>query len=78
MRKLKLDTLQVESFITGTGDGRGTVKAHSVISGCQCTYAASCGETAYVDCTYGCQVTVLCSETCPRACGGPETHTCPV
>lgn len=81
MRKLKLDTLQVESFTTGMANGRGTVEAHSIISGCQCTYAASCGETAYVDCTYGCGTqlcTQACSETCPGNCGGPETRTCPV
>lgn len=91
MRKLNLDSLQVESFETTDGPGpvRGTVQGHAELPGttiapgtgvsdcvrCEpysprcvpLTYDAyNCGETNYMDCTYGC--TRACSD--PRlSCG---------
>jgi hypothetical protein len=77
MRKLKLESLQVESFAT-TGlnnPWRGTVEGHAQIPGpdtgpsyCGVCYATQdvrtcepltydvnqCGETQYMDCTFGC------------------------
>ncbi|HEX6367584.1 MAG TPA: pinensin family lanthipeptide [Longimicrobium sp.] len=79
MRKLKLESLRVESFETtaGSASGRGTVEGHAVapntpycggtaVSLCVVceprTYdPAQCGETNYLDCTFGCSAG--CSNT---------------
>ena len=68
MRKLKLDSLTVESFDTtdGAPPARGTVPAHAgsgesvcicQLSGnwrCQTDDYEVCGDTNYLDCTLAC------------------------
>lgn len=67
MRKLKLESLQVESFATAAAPrARGTVEAHGdpqpspVIE----TYDVDlCGETRYFDCSLGCPSIAPCGLT---------------
>jgi hypothetical protein len=68
MRKLKLESLQVQSFDTTAtaGPARGTVHAHAdsgeSVCFCQLTEGwdcetwdyKACGDTQYLDCTMGC------------------------
>jgi hypothetical protein len=81
MRKLKLESLQVESFETtsswspsgGTVNGhavapdtRGACGGNTAVSQCvicepQTYDPAQCGQTNYLDCTYGCSY--RCSNT---------------
>lgn len=60
MRKLKLESLQVESFETGpAARERGTMYAHQPPPK---TYG-DCGDTEYLDCTYGCsEISTCCTE----------------
>ena len=69
MRKLKLESLQVESFVTANAPrSRGTINAHGdpkpspspVIE----TYdVVLCGETQYFDCSLGCPSIAPCGLT---------------
>jgi hypothetical protein len=68
MRKLKLESLQVESFVTAAApQSRGTVNAHGdpqpspvIIE----TYDVElCGETRYFDCSLGCPSIAPCELT---------------
>jgi hypothetical protein len=87
MRKLKLESLQVESFMTtgiepqrrGTVAGHADVPAYPVTTGPVVnpgtgtigahTYdARECGETNYMDCTYGCSVRCSYGTGCRDAC----------
>ena len=81
MRKLKLDSLQVDSFETTAAvpAPRGTVQAHARTNapGCggggdtggglatfetECTLNAEvCGDTNYLECTYGCSLDTACA-----------------
>ncbi|HYW10694.1 MAG TPA: pinensin family lanthipeptide [Longimicrobium sp.] len=79
MRKLKLESLHVESFeTTAAAPGlRGTVQAHAdsdeSVCFCQMTEGwacetwdlEACGDTQYMDCTMGC--------TDFKTCVGPGT-----
>jgi hypothetical protein len=69
MRKLKLESLQVESFDTTpvAPQARGTVDGHAKPTrpGTLLTYSpADCGETNYMDCTYGCSINTACPTGC--------------
>jgi len=90
MRKLSLESLQVESFATTNAPPqmRGTVQGHaqvpgttiqpgtgvsecyvcqpwSIDIGCIHTYdLRDCGETKYMDCTYGCTRLNSCGDVC--------------
>jgi hypothetical protein len=91
MRKLNLDTLQVESFATTDAPHqmRGTVQGHAQVTAgttiapgtgvsdclvcqpmsidvrCVFTYdLRDCGETRYMDCTYGCTRFNSCGQVC--------------
>ena len=77
MRKLTLDSLQIESFETSAALPRhaGTVQAH--ITGSRCpsyapcasvdlvcqpdTFEPACGPTEYLDCTFGCSQANTCN-----------------
>lgn len=88
MRKLSLESLQVESFAT-TGielERRGTVAGHADIPaypettrpadpspntgtiGVATYNARECGETHYMDCTYGCSVGCSYQTRCATVC----------
>lgn len=62
MRKLKLESLQVESFVTAAAlSPRGTINAHSdpqptppTETVLQTYDVEICGETQYFDCSLGC------------------------
>lgn len=103
MRKLQLESLQVESFETTAVPSRmrGTVQGNAAVPGttiapgtgvsdcmvCQpwsndyncvpLTYDAhNCGETNYMDCTYGC--TRACSDprnSCGNVCYADPDYT---
>lgn len=74
MRKLKLESLQVESFDTTSiaPPERGTVQAHadSGQSVCVCQFSRGrecktydyqvCGDTEYLDCTLACTDVASC------------------
>ena len=76
MRKLKLESLQVESFDTSaaTPSERGTVQGHDVSEGgesvcicqvsqewfCQTWDYEVCGDTNYLDCTFVCSAYESC------------------
>ena len=62
MRKLKLETLQVESFETTAAAPRerGTVEAHGRPGPIQTYSPERCGDTMYFDCTLGCSVETNC------------------
>jgi hypothetical protein len=75
MRKLKLESLIVESFETAAAaaDGRGTVDAHAKPGpggpGPIETYNVDrCGDTRYFDCTLGCTVETNCYCVATDAC----------
>lgn len=76
MRKLKIESLQVESFDTTpvATQGRGTVNAHDG-PGTHVpllTYSpAECGDTNYMDCTYGCSINTACPNGCIEAAAEP-------
>jgi hypothetical protein len=65
MRKLKLESLQVESFETAPNAPRvrGTVDAHARPrpTTLQTYNVDVCGDTLYFDCTLGCSVESNCT-----------------
>lgn len=62
MRKLKLESLIVESFETAaaTSSARGTVAAHARPTTLETYNVERCGDTRYFDCTLGCSVETNC------------------
>jgi hypothetical protein len=92
MRKLSLESLEVESFVTTGIDPRqrGTVAAHGDIPAYPETTAPvnpspntgtigiftydarECGETNYMDCTYGCTVRCSYNSRCVDVCWLPS------
>jgi hypothetical protein len=67
MRKLKLESLTVESFETAASPRqRGTVAAHvDIDADGLAAYPGTinpdaCGPTNYLDCTYGCSLNTRC------------------
>jgi len=70
MRKLKLESVKVESFDTtpATPRGRGTAHAHQIPT----WNAEQCGDTRYFDCTPGCSW----DTACPSVCFGQTEDTC--
>lgn len=67
MRKLKLESLAVESFQTSpvATQARGTVAAHAKPQPTLQTYNIDiCGETMYFDCTLGCSYNTYCAGAC--------------
>lgn len=70
MRKLKLESLSVESFQTSSAAARprGTVEAHGKPQPGPQTYNVDlCGDTLYFDCTFGCSVNTNCAGGCASA-----------
>jgi len=61
VHKLKLETLDVESFTTSAGVVRsaGTVQAHEAPTHTCATYEVGCGPSG-LDCTYTCTKMVQC------------------
>jgi hypothetical protein len=76
MRKLKLESLQVESFDTTpvAAQARGTVDGHARPRPTTLlTYSpADCGDTNYMDCTYGCSINTACPNGCIEVAGEPS------
>lgn len=75
MRKLKLESLQVESFVTAPPTWkRGTVDAHATppTATTATISPGACGHTNYLDCTYGCSHLSNCIRTCIEADGVPD------
>lgn len=77
MRKLKLESLKVESFDTTpvAPQARGTVDAHAKPSTQVplLTYSpAECGDTNYMDCTYGCSINTACPNGCIEVMAEPN------
>lgn len=77
MRKLTLalDALRVESFATGTGGGRGTVRGNRADAADGAVIRASDPWTCAgdpVSCGGSCDATCSrsCAETCDRSCDG--------
>lgn len=66
MHKLKLESLQVESFQTShvTPQPRGTVQAHGKPQPPQTYNKDLCGDTLYFDCTLGCSINTNCAGAC--------------
>ena len=69
MKKLKLETLDVTSFVTSpvAARERGTVEAHGrPTNNCPLeTYSVErCGDTFYFDCTLGCTMNTACPDGC--------------
>ncbi|HEY7767233.1 hypothetical protein [Longimicrobium sp.] len=65
MRKLKLESLQVESFDTAPAAGeRGTMYAHEGGPSIETYDIEKCGDTRYFDCTFGCSVNTDCAAGC--------------
>jgi hypothetical protein len=69
MRKLKLESLQVESFETTAlaRQERGTVDAHAKPkppTTLQTYNVDICGDTMYFDCTLGCSLNTYCAGAC--------------
>lgn len=68
MRKLKLESLAVESFETAPAatPARGTVDAHGKPKPTTLeTYNVEiCGDTMYFDCTLGCSLNTNCAGAC--------------
>jgi hypothetical protein len=66
MRKLKLESLQVESFETTTAAPRerGTVEAHGKPHPIETYSPERCGDTMYFDCTLGCSQNTACPNGC--------------
>jgi hypothetical protein len=88
MLKLKLESLQVQSFDTTAAppQARGTVQAHAKTEHWQCVQSADsqcactmdlqvCGDTHYIDCTYGC--TYPCQVTDGTECYTQDPNACP-
>ena len=70
MRKLKLESLSVESFHTSPAatEPRGTVAACGKPAPGPQTYNVDlCGDTLYFDCTFGCSVNTNCADGCVSA-----------
>jgi hypothetical protein len=63
MRKLKLESLQVESFETApiAPRVRGTVQANARPGPIETYNVDRCGDTMYFDCTLGCSVESNCT-----------------
>jgi hypothetical protein len=61
MRKLKLESLHVESYETSSSAPRsvGTVQAHEAPTQTCATYELGCGPSG-LDCTYTCTKMVSC------------------
>jgi hypothetical protein len=81
MKKLKLEELEVTSFATtpDAASDRGTVVGAAAprTRGCPVieTYnVQTCGETQYLDCTFGCSLNTNCADGCGvvRLTEGPE------
>jgi hypothetical protein len=70
MRKLKLESLQVESFeTTGAAPrGRGTVQGAADTNDPKVCGASNACPTPVLDCTYGCTVFI---DTCWGPCAEP-------
>lgn len=68
MRKLKLESLNVESFVTSpvAAQARGTVDAHGKPqpTTLQTHSVEVCGDTMYFDCTLGCSNNTNCAGGC--------------
>lgn len=66
MRKIKLESLTVESFETTAvpQQPRGTVDAHSRPKPLETYDVEACGDTQYFDCTFGCSVNTACPNGC--------------
>lgn len=65
MRKLKLESLQVESFDTApVARERGTMYAHQQQHPIETYDVEECGDTRYFDCTFGCSVNTNCAAGC--------------
>lgn len=69
MRKLKLDSLNVQSFETtpAATQKRGTMHAHQQHVPFETYDIEACGDTRYFDCTYGCSVNTNCAGGCIEA-----------
>lgn len=69
MRKLKLESLTVESFDTApaAARARGTVDGHArppKPTTLQTYNVDACGDTMYFDCTLGCSINTNCANGC--------------
>ncbi|HEU4883323.1 MAG TPA: hypothetical protein VFT45_13775 [Longimicrobium sp.] len=66
MRKLKLESVKVESFHTTSiaPRERGTVNAHGKPGPIQTYNVDLCGDTQYFDCTLGCSQNTQCAGAC--------------
>lgn len=66
MRKLKLESLQIESFDTTSTvpQERGTVGAHGRPAPIETYNVDLCGDTQYFDCTLGCSLHTYCAGPC--------------
>lgn len=66
MRKLKLDAVKVESFETTrpVSPKRGTLYAHQSVVPLETYDIEACGDTHYMDCTYGCSWDTGCPDAC--------------
>jgi hypothetical protein len=70
MRKLKLESLQVESFDTApAARQRGTMYAHQQHVPFETYDVEECGDTRYFDCTFGCTMDTGC---CTAETEGPD------
>jgi hypothetical protein len=69
MRKLKLESLTVESFDTTpvAPHTRGTVDGHARPKPIETYDVEACGDTQYFDCTFGCSVNTACPNGCIEA-----------
>ena len=74
MRKLKLESLQVESFDTTpvASQPRGTVDAHGKPRPIETYDIQKCGDTNYMDCTYGCSINTACPNGCVEVAAEPN------
>ena len=64
MRKLKLETLKIETFETSAAAAcsAGTVRAHAAPTQNPCyTHEPTCGPTDALDCTYTCTKMLSCA-----------------
>jgi hypothetical protein len=66
MRKLKLESVKVESFSTtpAVTRQRGTLHAHQQHVSLETYDIQECGDTRYFDCTFGCSVATNCAGGC--------------
>jgi hypothetical protein len=74
MRKLKLESLQVETFETtpAARQDRGTVDAHGRPGPIATYNIEKCGDTNYMDCTYGCSINTACPNGCIEVMAEPN------